>query len=135
MPAISPSFTHSLRVRYGECDAQKVVFNARYGDYVDIAVLEFMRALPMGERFLNGELDYQLVKQTTEWFAPARFDDELAITVAVVRLGNTSFTLRADFRLAGADAVIARSETVYVLMDGASLQKISLPAEIRAALS
>ena len=128
-------FTHQLRVRYGECDAQKVVFNSRYGDYVDIAVLEFMRALPMGERFLNGELDYQLVKQTTEWKAPARFDDELAITVSTVSLGTTSFTLRAEFRRAGQDAVLVVSETVYVLMDGTTLQKVPLPAEIRAALA
>jgi acyl-CoA thioester hydrolase len=127
-------FTHQLRVRYGECDAQKVVFNSRYGDYVDIAVLEFMRALPMGERFLNGELDYQLVKQTTEWKSPARFDDELAITVSTVSLGTTSFTLRAEFRKSGQDAVLAVSETVYVLMDGATLRKMPLPADVRTAL-
>ncbi|MDP2228033.1 MAG: thioesterase family protein [Moraxellaceae bacterium] len=127
--------THILRVRYGECDAQKVVFNSRYGDYVDVAVLEFMRALPMGERFLNGELDYQLVKQTTEWRAPARFDDQLAITVAPVALGNTSFTLRADFRLVGGDEVITTSETVYVLVSGATLSKMPLPDDVRAALT
>ena len=127
-------FTHQLRVRYGECDAQKVVFNSRYGDYVDIAVLEFMRALPMGQRFLNGELDYQLVKQTTEWKSPARFDDELAITVSTVSLGTTSFTLRAEFRKSGQDAVLAVSETVYVLMDGATLRKMPLPADVRTAL-
>ena len=34
-----------LRVRYGECDAQQVVFNARYGDYVDVAATEFYRAV------------------------------------------------------------------------------------------
>lgn len=130
-----PVFTHKLRVRYGECDAQKVVFNARYGDYVDIAVLEFMRALPMGERFLNGELDYQLVKQTTEWFSPARFDDELVITVSVVHLGNTSITLRTDFRKAESEKVIVSSETVYVLMDGETLSKMAVPDDVRAALS
>lgn len=128
------SFTHLVRVRYGECDAQKVVFNARYGDYVDVAVLEFMRALPMGERFLNGELDYQLVKQTTEWYSPARFDDELAITVAPVNLGNTSFTLRAEFRRAGQEMLLAVSETVYVLMDGHTLRKVQIPDDVRFAL-
>ena len=130
-----PVFTHKLRVRYGECDAQKVVFNARYGDYVDVAVLEFMRALPMGERFLNGELDYQLVKQTTEWRASARFDDELFISVVPVRLGNTSFTLRADFRLAADEDIIVSSETVYVLVDGATMAKQALPPDFRAALA
>ena len=129
------SFTHHLRVRYGECDAQKVVFNARYGDYVDVAVLEFMRSLPMGARFLNGELDYQVVRQTTEWRAPARFDDELAISVSPTSLGTTSFTLRAEFRRAGEDDLLATSETVYVLMDGTTLQKVALPAEVRAALA
>lgn len=130
-----PAFSHRLRVRYGECDAQKVVFNARYGDYVDVAVLEFMRALPMGERFLNGELDYQVVKQTTEWMAPARFDDELVISVSPVRLGNTSFTLRADFRLAADEDIIVTSETVYVLVDGTTMAKLPLPNDFRQALT
>ena len=38
-------FCHLLRVRYSECDAQKVVFNGRYVDYIDIAVTEFMRVI------------------------------------------------------------------------------------------
>ena len=38
-------FRFRFRVRYGECDAQGVVFNARYGDYVDIAVNEYIRTL------------------------------------------------------------------------------------------
>ena len=32
-------FRYYLRVRYGECDAQKVVFNARYADYVDLGTI------------------------------------------------------------------------------------------------
>ena len=75
-------FTYFLRVRYGECDAQNVVFNSRYGDYVDVAVNEFMRALGFGEALINGDLDFQLVKQTTEWNAPARFDQVLALWVS-----------------------------------------------------
>ena len=34
-------FRYYMQVRYGECDAQKVVFNARYGDYTDLAATEF----------------------------------------------------------------------------------------------
>ena len=30
-------FRYYTRVRYQDCDAQHVVFNARYGDYVDLA--------------------------------------------------------------------------------------------------
>ena len=31
-------FRYYLRVRYIECDAQKVVFNSRYGEYVDVSI-------------------------------------------------------------------------------------------------
>ena len=61
-------FRYCLRVRYFECDAQKVVFNVRYGDYIDLAVCEFFRALGFGDVLINGALDYQLVKQTIEAF-------------------------------------------------------------------
>jgi hypothetical protein len=38
-------FRHRLRVRYGEIDSQAVLFNARYLDYVDIAITEYFRGL------------------------------------------------------------------------------------------
>lgn len=128
-------FSYYLRVRYGECDAQKVVFNSRYGDYVDLAVAEFLRALGFEKELQTAELDYQLVKQTTEWRAPARFDQVLEISVAAEHLGTTSFTLQTEFRIAGSDAVIAAAETVYVHVDTHTLTKSPLPTHLRAALT
>src|SRR6266850_6007136 len=104
-------FRYYLRVRYGECDAQKVVFNARYGDYVDVAINEFIRAIGFSDALINGDLDFQLVKQTIEWKAPARFDQVLEIAVAAKHLGTTSFRLLAEFRIAGEEPVIASAET------------------------
>ena len=63
-------FRYYLRVRYGECDAQRVVFNARWADYVDIGSAEFFRALGFGNALATGALDYQLVKLTLEWTLP-----------------------------------------------------------------
>ena len=127
-------FRYYLRVRYAECDAQKVVFNGRYGDYVDLATVEFLRALGFGSDLSGVGLDYQLVKQTVEWKAPARFDQVLELTVAAKRLGNTSFTLATEFRIAGDDTVIVTAETVYVLLAAHTMEKISIPADLRAAL-
>lgn len=128
------SFRYFLRVRYGECDAQKVVFNARYGEYVDLAVLEFLRTLGYAGELVSGELDYQLVKQTIEWTAPARFDDVLEARVVARRLGTTSFTLGVDFFRAADGTPLTRAETVYVLVDQHSLQKRALPEELRERL-
>lgn len=127
------AFRYYLRSRYGECDAQKVVFNARYGDYVDLAVTEYFRALGYGAELSNGELDYQLVKQTTEWQAPIHFDAVIEVGVQPLHLGNTSFTLACEFRIAGQPALTARSETVYVLVDR-HLHKRVLPDALRARL-
>ncbi|MES0874958.1 acyl-CoA thioesterase [Sinimarinibacterium thermocellulolyticum] len=126
------AFRYYLRVRYGECDAQKVVFNARYGDYTDLAVTEYLRALGFGEALVDGSFDYQLVKQTTEWKSPARFDDVLEVTVRGLHVGNSSFSIACEFRRAGADALLARSETVYVMIDAHG--KTPVPPAIRAAI-
>jgi acyl-CoA thioester hydrolase len=126
-------FKYYLRVRYGECDAQKVVFNARYGDYVDLASSEFLRALGYAEALGAGEIDYQVVKQTIEWRASARYDQVLELSVAVKHIGTTSFTFVTEFRIAGNEAVIATAETVYVNVDAQTLQKKPISESMRAA--
>jgi acyl-CoA thioester hydrolase len=132
---MSEPFRYYLRVRYSECDAQKVVFNARYGEYVDLATTEFLRALGYGEAVSQGAIDFQLVKQTLEWKLPARFDQVLELRVASAHLGTTSFTLRTEFRLAGQERLLATAETVYVLVEAATLHKRPLPSDFRAALA
>jgi acyl-CoA thioester hydrolase len=131
---MTPPFRYYLRVRYIECDAQKVVFNSRYSEYVDVSINELLRATGMLPEFLDGHLDFQLVKQTIEWKAPARFDAVLELSIAATRLGTTSFTVRTDFRIAGDDRVIVTVETIYVLVDAGTLTKLPLPDALRAAL-
>jgi acyl-CoA thioester hydrolase len=127
-------FRYFLRTRYNECDAQKVVFNARYADYTDVAAAEFFRALGYEKEMQSGELDYQLVKQTTQWRAPARYDQVLEIAVLTRHIGTTSFTLATEFRLAGEEKIIVNVETVYVHVDHHTLQKSPLPTALRSAL-
>ncbi|HEY8538412.1 MAG TPA: thioesterase family protein [Steroidobacteraceae bacterium] len=126
-------FKYYLRVRYNECDAQKVVFNSRYGDYVDLATGEFLRSLGYGNEIQTGDFDYQLVKQTIEWRAPARFDQVLEISVAAKHIGTTSFTFTTEFRIAGTEPVIATAETVYVHVDTHTLKKQPIPDAMREA--
>ena len=127
-------FSYFLRVRYGECDAQKVVFNSRYGEYVDLAAAEFLRTLGFEHEIQTAELDYQVVKQTTEWRSPARFDQVLEISVSTKHLGTTSVTLATEFRIAGEEALIATSESVYVHVDTHTLKKAPIPSRLREAL-
>ncbi len=71
MTPIEP-FRLYLRVRYGECDGQGIVYNARWVEYVDIAASEYTRALFGSVDVAVTSIDWRLVKQTCEWHAPGR---------------------------------------------------------------
>jgi acyl-CoA thioester hydrolase len=111
-----------------------VVFNPRWADYVDIGSVEFFHALGFGGALASGAFDYQLVKLTLEWKAPARFDQVIELSVYTTHLGNTSFTVVTEFRIAGLEQVICRAETIYVNVDSKTLTKLPLSPEVRSAL-
>jgi acyl-CoA thioester hydrolase len=129
------AFEFRFRVRYGECDAQGIVFNARYGDYIDLALTEFLRAAMGGYSALVGMgFETQVVRMLTEWKSPARFDEVLNTTVQVLRFGNTSFALGMVFSKLETGQVVATSELTYVLVDAHTFAKVSIPEELKSAL-
>ena len=132
---MSKRFRYYLRVRYQECDAQKVVFNARYGDYIDQACIEFLRAaLPNPQDAMDGTFEIQSVRQVTEWRTSARFDDVLEVSMWTSRIGTTSFTLSAEIRRPGTADLIATVDTTYVHVDHIAFTKREIEPRMRAAL-
>ncbi len=126
------TFTYLLRVRYLECDAQKVVFNGRYADYVDIAVGEYMRAIWGDyENIISQGLDFQVVSLTINWKGPAHFDDILAVKVHPSRIGNTSFTFQCEFYNYKNHRAVATAEITYVMVSATEFTKIPIPNDIR----
>lgn len=127
-------FRFLFRVRYQECDAQKIVFNARWGDYVDLAATEYTRAIFGTADPDAAGIDWRLVRQVLEWKAPARFDDVLEARVHTLRVGTTSFTVATDFRRWPDGGRLVTAETVYVVVDPASQTKRPVPDAQRIAL-
>lgn len=132
---MSQPFRYYTRVRYQDCDAQHVVFNARYGDYVDLAVTEFLRASMPGRDPFDGSFEMQVVRQLIEWKGPARFNDVLEISVRVERFGTTSFTVGFVMVKPGNAEPIVTAELVYVVVDGETWVKRALTPIERDALA
>lgn len=131
---MSEPFECLLRVRYGDADAQGVVFNARWGDFVDAVATEFFCALFEKER--AKELpETQLVRQEFVWRSPARFDDVLVARARVLRVGDTSFTTRTEFYREGEAPLLMAAETTYVAVDPSVWRKRSLTEPERARLA
>ncbi len=128
-------FCYLLRVRYSECGAQKVVFNSRYSDYVDLAAGEFMRAI-WGDYndLLSQGVDNQVVSYSINWQAPARFDDVLAITVVPLKIGNSSFSFLVEFHNYNTGLKLASAEIVYVMVSVDVHNKMVIPDVMRKQL-
>ncbi|HET8731746.1 MAG TPA: thioesterase family protein [Moraxellaceae bacterium] len=132
---MSSPFCTLLRVRYGECDAQQVVFNARYGDYVDVALTEFFRALFGSYQALLAQgLDGQVVRMATDWKSSARFDEVLAMEVSTSRVGTTSYTLLVRISEYFSGRHVADVEIVYVMVDAERKEKVTVPDDVRHRL-
>jgi acyl-CoA thioester hydrolase len=128
-----PAFVHHLRVRYNECDAQGHVFNANYLVYFDVTVTELWRqALGSYEALTADGLD--LVAEVQVRFrAPARFDDELEITLEVERLGNTSMV--SAIAVARDGETLAEGRIVHIFVRADRLgEKAPIPDHVRRML-
>lgn len=135
-PASLKPFRYFCRVRYQDCDSQHVVFNARYGDYLDLAITEFLAASMPGRDPFDGNFEIQLKKQSIEWFAPARFQDVLEISTFATRFGRSSFDMRFELRIAGKPEPIVTAETVYVHVAGTNgvWKSTAIPDDARVLL-
>jgi acyl-CoA thioester hydrolase len=125
------SHHHELRVRYGECDMQQVVFNANYFAYIDDATDTWFRAAGI-EGF-----EVMLKKVTLEWHASARFGDVLEMEVEAVHWGRTSFHVSVRAHVgdrAVFDAVIVYVSTVPPGSGPGSGTPTPIPDAMRVAL-
>lgn len=88
---------HELRVRYGECDPQGIVFNANYLLYFDVAFTELWRvAVGPWQEMVERGVDAVVAETNLRFHQPARYDDELALRARIARLGTTAITTEID---------------------------------------
>jgi acyl-CoA thioester hydrolase len=135
VPAVSGPFIHRFRVRYAECDAQGVVFNAHYVTYFDTTITELWReAFGSYAAMLESGTDMVVAEVRVRYRGPARFDDELDVGAEVVRLGTTSMTTRFTVTRAGEEAMLTEGEVRHVFVDPATKVKKPIPHDVRRRL-
>lgn len=133
MRPVADPFVHELRVRYGECDPQGIVFNANYLLYFDVAFTELWRAAigPWLEMVERG-VDAVVAEANVRFRAPARFDDELQLRAQVVRLGATAITTEID--VLRSDELLVEGWLRHVCVATDTWEKTELPEWVRSGL-
>ena len=124
-------FINPLRVRWSEVDQQKVVFNAHYLTYFDIAITDYWRALAIPYEVsmpaLGGEPFVR--KATVEFHASARLDDQLEVGLKCARIGTSSMGFVGGiFR---DEQLLISSELIYVFADPHAQVPVPVPQRLR----
>lgn len=127
-------FSHELRVRYSECDAQGIVFNANWFTYMDVTMTEFWRDVIGGYEHLPRTLGVETVVAETgaRFRGAARFDDAISFVPRVVRVGTSSMRVEID-GLRG-EELLFEGFLEYVFVSARELSPVPIPDQIRDML-
>lgn len=133
-------YRHSLKVRYGECDMQRVVFNANYLAYVDDAVDSWMRHALGGELYSSADpsnlhsigFDFMVKTVSLTWVEAVRFAETVDLDCSVIRWGTTSFDVRVIGSVDGSERF--NCVVTYVSVDPTSQRPVPVPQIVRTVL-
>jgi acyl-CoA thioester hydrolase len=129
---VRPPFKFSARTRVGfsDTDAQGIVYYGRYNPYFDLARVEYLRSI--GQLHRDAEGDFVMRANDVEYFAPARFDDELEIYARVSRIGRTSITFQFAAYKMPEDLLLVTAHQTLVYVDLEERKALLVPDDYRA---
>jgi acyl-CoA thioester hydrolase len=129
---VSEAYAFSVRTRvaFSDTDAQGVVYYGRYNPYFDLARAEWLRSLGLLHRDTFGE--FVMRANDVEYFAPARFDDELEIRVRVAKVGRTSMTFEFAAYKVPEETLLVTAHQTLVFIDPHARRPIEIAADYRA---
>lgn len=120
-------------VRFQDVDAAGLVFFPNYLVFAHEAMEALFEPLTGGYVGLIRErrIGLPAVRVASQFFAPVRYGDQLAIETRVIRIGNRSLTL--GYRFVRKDGVLAAElEHTVVTTDLDALASCAMPDDVRA---
>ena len=132
--------TLDIVVQWGEMDALRHVNNGRYFTWFEsarIAYFERLRAALPGPSATTGlgEVGPTLASTSCDFLRPVSYPAVIRVGARVSELGNSS--MRMDYGVERTDApddLCAKGTSVVVLVRYATLQKVRVPDDMRAAI-
>ncbi len=135
------SLTLELPVLWGDMDALRHVNNARYFTWFEAARIAYFDHLlapltgsstPAG----LGDVGPILASTSCDYLRPVTYPGKVVVGVKVIEIGRSSLRMEYAVALAGApDEPCARGTSVVVLVRYATLEKVRVPDEVRAAIN
>ena len=128
------AFSWPVRVYWEDTDAGGVVYYANYLKFMERGRSEWLRALGFEQDVLRDAQGVVFVVRRVEvdYLAPARFNDALAVSVELNRIGGASLTVEQTVARGVTPLVAAR--VTLACVDAALFKPVKIPASILSAL-
>ena len=123
-------FNWPVRVYYEDTDTSGVVYHAAYLAYMERARTEWLRALGFNQETLRTESDvaFTVSRMELAYLAPARLDDELVVSVVVLKAGRASFNLAQAVQREA--TVLCRATVRIACVSASQFRPCALPEPI-----
>ena len=133
MPSDRAPLTITIDVQWSEMDALGHVNNARFFTWFESARIALFARIGVATSrpAQSGPI---LATTTCDFLKPVVFPAKLAVSVSVTAVGETSITMAYEVGDAAGSSVYARGTSVAVLIDYASMKKVRVPDDVRAAI-
>jgi acyl-CoA thioester hydrolase len=131
---MNSTFSIPVRVYYEDTDSGGVVYHSNYLNFMERARTEWLRALGFEQDELLREHGVLFAVSTVNlaFHKPARFNELLAVTVALDRRGAASLSLRQQVRRG--DTVLASAEVRVACIDAQRFVPVAIPAAVTDAV-
>ena len=130
-------FAMTRRVQFAETDVAGVLHFANYFRLMEEVEHAFWRSI--GLSVISEEdgrrISWPRVATSCEYFAPARFEDELELGFAIENVSVQSLSYRVEFRCAGRRLAVCKATVVCCTLAAGSFQAVSIPESIRGKLT
>ena len=123
-------FAWPIRVYYEDTDAQALVYYANYFKFMERARTEWIRALGIEQDILLRQKRRLFVVADTkaEFLLPAKFNDELIVTVNMISQGRASFLIQQNiFRKSLDGELLCRAQIRAAFLNADTLKPARLP--------
>ncbi|MGH8131035.1 MAG: tol-pal system-associated acyl-CoA thioesterase [Steroidobacteraceae bacterium] len=130
-------FTFPVRVYWEDTDAGGVVYYASYLRFLERARSEWLRSLGIDQAALlyDERLQFVVVEANIRYHRPARYDDELRVSVRLDERRGASVVLEQEIRRGPAGGELLISATIRAACLAADgLQPRPLPAALAALI-
>lgn len=129
-----PAFTWPVRVYYEDTDCGNVVYYANYLRFMERARTEWLRANGIEQDAVRNELKllFVVVSSNVRYIQPARFNDELFVTVDQVQPRRASVNF--EQRVCRGNTVLCQGSIRAASVNAQTLKPIPLPARLLEAI-